>query len=214
MKPKPISLEINKVSKKAIYAGFWARCNAATWDLLITYTILTILYLAIGKYFKYSKNFYYFLYIFYFLYDYWLNIYLVQRYGGTPGKLITGIKILKLDGSKITWKEATLRHLVHSSWVLFITICPLISLAEVSNEYFNSLPYKAKLDYCDSCTKRTIYKAIFPYWFFIDVIMLLFNKRKRALHDFIAGTVVVKTDYLETRKQRLRSEHFSCNYHE
>jgi uncharacterized RDD family membrane protein YckC len=33
-------------------------------------------------------------------------IYLVKKYGGTPGKLIVGIKIIKLDGTDVTWKEA------------------------------------------------------------------------------------------------------------
>jgi uncharacterized RDD family membrane protein YckC len=30
-------------------------------------------------------------------------------------------------------------------------------------------------------------------WIWSEIIVLLFNRRKRALHDFIAGTVVIHT---------------------
>ena len=33
-------------------------------------------------------------------------------------------------------------------------------------------------------------------WFVGEYFVLLINKRKRSISDFIAGTVVVKTDYL------------------
>lgn len=31
-------------------------------------------------------------------------------------------------------------------------------------------------------------------WLFSELIVLLFNEKKRAIHDFIAGTVVIKTN--------------------
>lgn len=34
-------------------------------------------------------------------------------------------------------------------------------------------------------------------WVWSEFIVLLFNKRKRAIHDFIAGTVVIKQEYRE-----------------
>ncbi|MFH3639525.1 RDD family protein, partial [Acinetobacter baumannii] len=32
-------------------------------------------------------------------------------------------------------------------------------------------------------------------WTWSEFIVLLFNKRKRAIHDFIAGTIVIKKQY-------------------
>jgi uncharacterized RDD family membrane protein YckC len=33
-------------------------------------------------------------------------------------------------------------------------------------------------------------------WFIIEIVTCLLNEKRRALHDYIAGTVVVKNDYL------------------
>jgi uncharacterized RDD family membrane protein YckC len=32
---------------------------------------------------------------------------------------------------------------------------------------------------------------------------LLFNKRKRAIHDFIAGTVIIKSEYMEKVMEKM-----------
>lgn len=34
-------------------------------------------------------------------------------------------------------------------------------------------------------------------WIWSEVVVVLFNKRKRALHDFIAGTVVIQKQFSE-----------------
>jgi uncharacterized RDD family membrane protein YckC len=34
-------------------------------------------------------------------------------------------------------------------------------------------------------------------WIYSEVVVVLFNKRKRALHDFIAGTVVIQKKFAE-----------------
>jgi uncharacterized RDD family membrane protein YckC len=34
-------------------------------------------------------------------------------------------------------------------------------------------------------------------WMWSEVVVVLFNKRKRALHDFIAGTVVIQKKFAE-----------------
>jgi len=34
-------------------------------------------------------------------------------------------------------------------------------------------------------------------WFLLEAIVLVVNKRKRAIHDLIAGTVVVKAKYID-----------------
>jgi uncharacterized RDD family membrane protein YckC len=36
-------------------------------------------------------------------------------------------------------------------------------------------------------------------WSWAEIITMLTNKKRRAVHDFIAGTVVVRTQFLEAR---------------
>lgn len=36
-------------------------------------------------------------------------------------------------------------------------------------------------------------------WFVAEIVTSLMNQKRRAVHDFIAGTVVVKTEYIPLR---------------
>jgi hypothetical protein len=43
------------------------------------------------------------------------------------------------------------------------------------------------------------------FWFFAEVLTMLTNRKRRALHDFIAGTVVVRTniDYSNAASEKM-----------
>jgi uncharacterized RDD family membrane protein YckC len=43
----------------------------------------------------------------------------------------------------------------------------------------------------------SVYRWSGNIWYWSEFIVLLTNRRKRAIHDFIAGTVVVKDDYID-----------------
>lgn len=43
----------------------------------------------------------------------------------------------------------------------------------------------------------TIYSWVDNIWIYSELFILLLNKRKRALHDFVAGTVIVKAKYID-----------------
>jgi uncharacterized RDD family membrane protein YckC len=47
-------------------------------------------------------------------------------------------------------------------------------------------------------------------WVWGELFVLLLNKRKRAIHDFIAGTVVINREYAEQNAQAGQSAaHFA-----
>jgi len=46
-------------------------------------------------------------------------------------------------------------------------------------------------------------------WWWSEFIVLLFNKRKRAIHDFMAGTVVIKKQY---EKKEITSNSITANH--
>jgi uncharacterized RDD family membrane protein YckC len=37
-------------------------------------------------------------------------------------------------------------------------------------------------------------------WILLELITMLANKKRRAIHDFIAGSVVIRTDYEKVQK--------------
>jgi hypothetical protein len=65
---------------------------------------------------------------------------------------------------------------------------------------------------------ETYYKSIVGLitstWFLLEVVTLLFNKKKRALHDFIAGSVVVHLIALRREALQKRQQELMQSLHE
>ncbi len=123
------------------------------------------------------------------------NIYFLGQWGQTIGKMATHIKVTRLDGSPIGYKQAFLRHVVDLALQIITTISVLVALFSVSRVNFEISGWEAR---------NTLLRDASPYWgvwaeyasaiwVLSEMIVLLFNKKKRALHDFIAGTVIIKT---------------------
>lgn len=194
----PLNLTIYGINKN-IYAGFWVRLSSSLIDLLIVFPIIFLTLYLNGL----NKNAYYFTLIPHLIFTFWYHIYLVKKYGGTPGKLISGIRILKLDGTDVTWREAILRQIVTVIMTIFVSIVTLMAIAQADTEYFESLGWLKRQAYIMSLSPLlfSIYTWSSNLWTYSELFVLLFNKRKRALHDFIANTVIVKTSYID--KMRL-----------
>jgi uncharacterized RDD family membrane protein YckC len=204
MEDRIIPIEIRGINDN-IYSGFWLRLGANLLDILILSPILLINYLD-----SYDKNIYLLTMVPYLLFSFWYNAYLPKRYGGTPGKLIAGLKIVKIDSSPIGWKESFLRYSVDFSFTIInnIIMIPLILLAD--NEIYKNLNWLDQREYLLGLENNSYnsIQILFNIWAWSELIVLLFNKRKRAMHDFIAGTVIIKSKYIEQiRSQMLeRSE--------
>jgi len=115
---------------------------------------------------------------------YWLYSVLMHcQYGQTIGKMATGIQVLDVSESRIpTFRQAFIRDVGYIVLNTF-SLCYLIFLVLVgrysSNAEINSLP-----------------GAILCWaslgWFLLEIISMATNDKRRAFHDYIAGTVVVK----------------------
>lgn len=180
---------------ESLYAGFWIRFGSLLLDILIISPVIFLSLYINGL----SKNAYYYTVLPILIFHFWYNIYLVQKNGGTPGKLLSGIKILKTDGTDLTWREAILRHIVDFGLTIFFAIITIIALSHSDTEYYESLNRMKKTEYLT--TLLPIYFTFYTWtsniWTWGELIVLLLNKRKRALHDFIAETVIVRTKYID-----------------
>jgi uncharacterized RDD family membrane protein YckC len=127
------------------------------------------------------------------------NIYFNAHFGGTLGKLAVGIRITKPGGTRIGWPQAWKRSAVDLVFAILILSVEIVALTRVSNEQYSATTFT---------NRAQVLQSHYPSWFFIvmylqqiwvwsEVVVLLFNKRRRALHDFIAGTVVMHKDYAE-----------------
>jgi uncharacterized RDD family membrane protein YckC len=171
------------------YAGFWPRLASALLDLIILVPLMALMFWGSSTFRLF--DFYYFLPgtafgLFY-------SVYLVGRFGGTPGKLIVGIRIRKLNGEPIGYRQAFLRYSVGFILGMATSLALLFPLFHLTDAEYHSLSFMER-------SQRLIELAPFWYkpsqwvqtaWGWSELIVLLTNRKRRALHDFIAGTVVV-----------------------
>ncbi len=122
----------------------------------------------------------------------WLlyTVALHARYGQTVGKMVTKVKVVDFKTEQnIGYKQACLRecvplvlNVVGMSWQIFVIFTrDLTPAAFAQSKEFEDVPLwlLAGLPAC---------------WFLAELLTMLTNEKRRALHDLIAGTVVVRTN--------------------
>lgn len=198
MKEIPLTLE---GTSNNIYAGFGPRLASILLDAIILMPIIwVILYLNSS-----SKEMFFYTIIPNMILNLWYNIYLPKKYGGTPGKLIMGMKILKLDGKDIGWKESFLRHSIVLALTIFNIIVMTDAILKANQETYVNLSWIQQSQYLTSLSPVlfTVYLWLSNIWTWSELIVLLTNPRKRALHDYVAGTVIVNKNYVERIQQEM-----------
>src|SRR5258708_18759820 len=89
------------------YAGFWPRLASLLLDFLSLVPLVFLMCWGMSHY----RLFQAYCFLPNLLFCLFFGVYLVRRFGGTPGKLLVGIRIRKLDGSPVGYREAILRYL-------------------------------------------------------------------------------------------------------
>ncbi len=109
------------------------------------------------------------------------------RYGQTLGKMVTRVKVLDVSETALSWKQALLREAVPI--VLQVVDIPFIVPA-IAAGWSPVRP--------DSPQPPTLviwFQSAAGFgWFLAELVSMLTNEKRRALHDFIAGSVVVRVD--------------------
>jgi uncharacterized RDD family membrane protein YckC len=113
-------------------------------------------------------------------------------YGQTLGKRIMKIRVLSVDDEPITMRQAVLRD---SVWLGLLLIGFVLNLPAV----LAGDSYLVTIDVTDSVEIGISY--ISSAWLILEMITMLFNDKRRAIHDLIAGTVVVRDEPLRRRKR-------------
>lgn len=161
------------------FAGFWRRVATSFLDLLIW---IVPWYVA-GKYLPPGWDVV--RYLAFSAVYYPVTWFLIVRFGGTPGKLILGLRVVDGNGNYLSPVGAVKRDSLN------ILLCmPLdLWLQWTGTDKASDL-------------KSLVLTNLTGLILFVDVLGVAFNKRKRALHDFIAGSYVVTKRSLD----RVRSE--------
>lgn len=200
MESTKIPLRVRGI-KNSIYAGFGVRLGSILLDFVLLMPIALLTTYLNGL----NLSFRYFTPLLSLAFSFLYSIYLVRRYGGTPGKLLMGIRIIKISGDDVTWKEAILREIVNILLMVFTAIITMFAISKIEPIHYNTLNWMQKEIYIGTFMPSlgALSMKISIAWTLSELLVLLLNNRKRALHDYIAGTVVVKKVYMTKIREEM-----------
>ena len=175
------------------YAGFWKRLLAESLDLIIFISIAAPIFLPLQFWcLEYKIVFPLVLFI---IFLQCIHLFLIVQYGGTPGKFILGLRIIDNKLNNLSWGAA----IKMNYFFLIGLIIQILRFYTAIHNYpypfepdtfweANSLLTDARMNY------GGIYAPLSEALIIPGVIsfgVILFNQKKRALYDFIAGSYVV-----------------------
>src|SRR5262245_38342808 len=120
-----------------LYAGFWPRLGALLLDLLIILPLTALYFWGDAHY----RLFNLYCLVPSTLFGLFYGVFLVRRFGGTPGKLITGIRIRKINGDPVGYREAFLRYFPEFILGLLIAVALLIPKVNMSDAEYEALSF-------------------------------------------------------------------------
>jgi uncharacterized RDD family membrane protein YckC len=174
------------------YAGFWKRFVAGWIDsfVLLLPTIFLVWLQSVSRPLAFIT-----LFPSTFLF-YAYEIYFHGRCGQTIGKRNQNIRVVTVNGNPITWKQAFLRSSIGLALGILWVSSILVALLQITDEEFTRLSWLEMVERQNQLAPYSMEINIATFvWVWSEVIVLLFNRKKRALHDFIAGTVVRDESY-------------------
>jgi len=175
--------------KFCIYAGFLPRVLSSLVDKGIIWSIARLFLLVRN----YSLTGFWTVTIFGFLFYRFYHIGCVALWGQTPGKMVAKIKVVKVDGSRASWMNAFLRNSVETLLTTSILLLEVRAVTLITAAEFNGTEFgKRSALMNDLVPESALYISLAMQAFVLSEFVVLFlNKKKRAIHDFIAGTVVI-----------------------
>jgi uncharacterized RDD family membrane protein YckC len=175
------------------YVGFWGRFGAYWIDVLVQLPLTGLAFFVAARW----KYYFAAMVLPTFLVELAYHVYLVKRFGGTPGKLMLGQRIVTLRGAPVGYRAAFLRYVVLMLLALGTSTAGALGALRIPDAEYAALTTWIAL------SQRIIDSTPWWYqptnvalqvWVWSEFIVLLTNKKRRALHDFMAGTVVIRRD--------------------
>ena len=121
------------------------------------------------------------------------TIYCHGRFGQTVGKRVMGIRVVLTTGEAIGWRTAWLRSSVDVMFSVLGVIASFMALTAISDAEFSGVGWMQQSQNLSALEPAWLgwTEEATQIWVWSEMVVMLFNKRRQALHDFIAGTVVI-----------------------
>lgn len=165
------------------YHTFWSRFWAPVIDELVLWVPTTLIpYLGfkmMGSNHEVAKLLFVGMQFLYFGY----SVYFHGKFGATFGKMTTKVKVVDaITEEPITFTQALIRDSV-----LFVLVVMFWGYAVVIDH--------GEVGFGSRYLEYSAY--VFLLWFLAEIITMFTNEKRRALHDFMAGTVIIRTNIPE-----------------
>lgn len=170
--------------------GFWRRLGAHLLDTLFMLPIIGFTFWASSL----SRSFYAWWIVPSLLITAFYSVYLVQRYGGTPGKRLMKLRIQMADGSPVSAKSAALRTSIITLLATLSSAAEAVAALSIDDASYLAMGMWERMEALGEAGPawQLLLTVLMQVWIWGTCIVLLVNSRRRAPHDFLAGTVVVK----------------------
>jgi uncharacterized RDD family membrane protein YckC len=169
----PVSIVVRK------YATFWLRLGALICDALVFMPIF-----AVGRIFLERSPVTWVRVVWFLFAECAFLVYEIVMhgiYGQTLGKMGCHVTVRDISERPLSMKQAVLRNIVS---IILLPVGTWIYLPEVIRNTSPDLSNPPFLDW--------LFTQIWMGWTLLDGLAMLTNAKRRALHDFIAGSVVVR----------------------
>lgn len=186
-------------SGQFVYVGFWTRVQAAFLDALIGLAFLP-LHFWMGPWGATHRT----VVLDVAFYVAWTAFYIftVIRFGGTPGKLIVGIRIVDSHGCYLRIGRAVRRELFPN---LLYSILGVLQAWVAYSRFPESEPHETFLEVGRLVAEYghpiSDIAGVMSFAVLADIGLILFNAKKRAIHDFIAGSYVITKDSYQNHQE-------------
>jgi len=181
------SQDLTQLMEPIQYAGFPQRFAAGLldWLIVLPYGLLTF-------WAQKSRLFSIYCFVPSILFSLLYEVYLVRRWGGTPGKLIMSLRILKVNGEPVGYREAFLRAAPDLILGALLSAALIAASFKISASEYNAIPWLQRVQRLAALAPPW-YRPLDiaqKIWIWGELVVLLTNRKRRALHDFMAGTIV------------------------
>jgi uncharacterized RDD family membrane protein YckC len=162
------------------YRTFWPRFWAGWVDFAVF-----IPFMLVDSWIEGSTKNTYFLAFWFVIYSLIADVYTIAMhasFGQTLGKMVTGVKVLDLSGGKLSLVQSTVRDSVTLVLNIFSIAYGLPLVLHGLDPYENGGPaWFVGLQVGGG-----------SIWFAAELATMLLNSKRRAIHDFMARSIVVK----------------------
>jgi uncharacterized RDD family membrane protein YckC len=174
----------------AEYGAFWPRVGALVLDSLILSPLAILMVVLV----LYTSDPFLYYAVPSLAISLVYNVWLVRRFGATPGKRILKMRIVMSDGAPVTLAAATVRYAPAFVLHAVAFLAWIVASRHVGSDY-DTMGYIRKMQtlHKHQPSWYGIQAAVTWIWWIGTAITLAANRRNRAIHDFVAGTVVVRT---------------------